>query len=520
MTATATPGQPHRQPAADGRQWWEQRGTVVALVLLSMVPLVWPDIPPLTDLPGHMGRYKVQLDIGSSPSLARFYGFEWALIGNLGVDLLVMPLAKIFGVELAVKLIVMSIPALTVGGLLWVAREVHGRIPPTALFALPFAYGHPFTFGFVNFALSMAFALLAFALWLRLARFGRLKLRAALFVPISMLIWVTHTFGWGTLGLLAFSAEAVRQHDKGRPYLIAALRSAVHCLALAPPLLLMLAWRTGHVGGLTIGWFNWKFKLRWLLTALRDRWQYFDLASVAVALFLLGEAVRHKKLEYSRNLAFSALVLLLVFILLPRMVFGSAYADMRLVPYLFAVAIIAIRFRPTGIPRYMNMVALAGLAFFLIRIGGNTASFWLYDRAYDRELAALEHVPKGARVVSFVGETCVKGWFMHRLYHLPGLAIVRKEAFINDQWVMAGAQLLRVRYREAAPFLSDPSQVVTLRRCPGEFYRPIDAALAYVPREAVDYVWLIHTPPHDPRLTQGLRPVWRSGNSVLYRVER
>jgi hypothetical protein len=520
MTTTASPGQSRAPLARESVPWWERRGTVAVLVLLTLVPLLWPDVPPLTDLPGHMGRYKVQLDLDSSAHLARFYGFEWSLIGNLGVDLLIIPLAKIFGLELAVKLVVMSIPALTVAGFLWVAREVHGRVPPTAFFALPFAYGHPFIFGFVNFALSMAFAFLAFALWLRLARFERFRLRAVLFVPISIIVWVTHTFGWGTLGLLAFSAEAVRQHDEGRSYLRAAIRSAVHCLSLAAPLIPMLLWRSGHVGGVTTDWFNWKFKLRWVLMALRDRWQFFDLAALGLSVVVMAEAVRNRKLEYSRNLAFSALVLLLMFILLPRIVFGSAYADMRLIPYVFAVVLIAIRAKPGANLRYTKFVAAAGLAFFLVRVAGHSVSFWMYDRVYDRELAALDHVPRGAAVVSFVGETCMKTWFMHRLYHLPGMAIVRKEAFSNDQWVMAGAQLVRVHYREGSPFLSDPSQLATLRKCRGEPYRPIDRALAQVPREAFDYVWLIHTPPYDPRLAQGLRPVWRNGASILYRVER
>jgi hypothetical protein len=31
---------------------------------------------------------------------------------------------------------------------------------------------------------------------------------------------------------------------------------------------------------------------------------------------------------------------------------------------------------------------------------------------------------------------------------------------------------------------------------------------------------MIQPPPYDVRLTQGLRPVWRSGASVLYRIER
>ena len=44
-------------------------------------------------------------------------------------------------------------------------------------------------------------------------------------------------------------------------------------------------------------------------------------------------------------------------------------------------------------------------------------------------------------------------------------------------------------------------------------------ALAIVPRDAFDYVWLIDPPPYDAKLAEGLRPVWRSGTSVLYRVE-
>jgi hypothetical protein len=501
-------------------RFWETRIFVVLAVLISAVPLLWPDVPPLTDLPGHMGRYRIQLDIENSEALARFYDFEWALIGNLGVDLLVVPLAKLFGLELAVKLIVTSIPALTVAGFLWVAREVHGRIPPTAYFALPFAYGHPFIFGFVNFALSMAFAFLAFALWLRLARYGRFRLRAALFVPISVIIWVTHTYGWGALGLMAFSAEAVRQHDKGRHFIDAAFRAGIHCLSIAPPLLLMLSWRSGHVGGVTTDWFNLWSKLRWVLTALRDRWQWFDLAALAAVVVLLVEAARHPRLEYSRNLAASALVLLLVFILLPRIVFGSAYADMRLVPYLLALAVVGIRYRPAATPKHLKALAVAGIAFFLVRTAGTTASFWLYDRSYDRELAALDHVPQGARLLSLVGEYCGRPWAMTRLQHLPGLAVVRRGAFSNEQWVMAGAQLLRVNYPEGRPFLHDPSQIVTGRKCPREFYWTINQALARVPRQAFDYVWMVSPPRFDPKMTQGLRPVWRSGRSILFRVER
>jgi len=508
------------QEERQAQYWWETRRVAAALILLSALPLLWPNVPPMVDLPGHMGRYAVQLHIGESPALRHFYNFDWALIGNLGVDLLIIPLSAIFGLELAVKLIVIAIPMMTAGGFLWVAKEVHGRIPPTAFFALPLAYNFPFSFGFVNFVLSMALAFLAFAFWLRLARLGKTGLRAWLFVPISLLVWVTHTFGWGTLGAMAFSAELVRQFDLKRPFFKAVFRTGLHCLALAPPVILMVLWRSGgHVTGQTADWFNWNRKLDWLLMALRDRWESFDLAALAlIGLVLAVGLLAFRKLQYSRNLAASAAFLCLVYLLLPRIVFGSAYADMRLVPYMIAVAVIAIRFRGDTDPNWGRALAIAGLLFFGVRTIGTTVSLWLYDKEYDRNLTALNHVPQEARLLTFVGRTCYDVWTMSRLEHIPGMALVRRHAFSNDQWSMAGAQLLTVRYREGRGFNADPSQMVTDRKCRGEFWRPVNVALERFPREAFDYVWMVNPPSYDPALTRGLVPLWRDGTSVLYRV--
>ncbi|QPQ54632.1 hypothetical protein IC614_09885 [Allosphingosinicella flava] len=473
----------------------------------------------MTDLPGHMGRYHVQMELPHSATLARYYTFDWSLIGNLGVDLLIVPLSHIFGNELASKSIILSIPVLTAVGLLWVAHEVHGEIPPTAFFALPFAFNFPFAFGFVNFALSMGLGLLAFALWLRLARLGRLKLRAALFVPLSIVIWVTHTFGWGTLGVMAFSAELVRQWDMRRGFFRAGWTAGLHCLSLAPPILLMLLWRSGeHVTGQTADWFNWTLKWRWVEMALRDRWYYFDVGALVVVALLLVIAVFHRRLTYSRNLLASAIFLSLVYILLPRIVFGSNYADMRLVPYVMAVATLAVRFRQGASRRLATLLAVMGLSFFGARTIGSTISFALFDKEYDRNLAALDHLPHDARLVSFVGTTCVKPWAMSRLEHLPGIALVRRNAFSNDQWSMPGAQLLQATYPDGVGFRRDPSQQVVSRRCRFEQWRTMNEALAQFPRRAFDYVWLINPPPYDPALTRGLQPIWRNGSSVLYRV--
>ena len=514
MSIATGPAGPPQHPL----RWWETRWFVLLIMLLTAVPLIWPNVAPLVDLPGHIGRYRVQLELATSPELQQYYTFHWQLIGNLGVDLLVQLFAPIFGLEPTVKVIVLLIPVLTVGGLLWIAHEVHGRIPPTALFAVPFAYNYPFLFGFVNFALAMGLAMLAFALWLRLGRQERVVLRAVIFVPISLVLWVCHAFGWGALGVLAFSAELVRQYDKGRG-LLSAPYAALHCLPLVPPVGLMLLWRSGSQGT-TGDWFNWQTKLDWITMVLRDRWRLFDIGALAIAFGLLGWACVARRLTYSRNLAASALFLVAVFVLLPRIVFGSAYADMRLAPYIFMIALIAIRIPESAGQRFSQALAMAGLAFVLLRTAGSTASTFLYDRSYDRELAALDHVPWGARLVTFVGRPCIEEWAMSRRLHLPAMAIVRRHAFSNDQWTMAGAQLLQVRYRAGWPYIRDPTEVVTSRRCPREVWRTLDTSLATFPRDGFDYVWIMDPPDYDQSLTLGLSEVWRDGRSVLYRVDR
>jgi hypothetical protein len=502
------------------QRFWEHPALLAALVLLTAVPLLWPETPPLVDLPGHIGRYRIQLGLeaGSSP-LARYFGFEWALIGNLGVDLLIEPLARLIGLEPAVKLIVTTIPMLTVAGLLLVAREIHGRVPPTAFFALPLAYGFPFQFGFVNFALSMALALLAFVLWLRLGRSGRIGMRAALFVPISCLIWLCHTFGWGLLGLLAYAGEVADERDRrgaGRP--AAFFRGGLHCLPLALPFLLMLMWRTGAVSGVTMDWFNWDAKGRWMIGILHERWEWWDKAGAALLIALPLLAIVQIGFRIRHVAVLATLFMLIIFTLLPRILFGSAYADMRLAPYMVAIAVIGLRPKGWAERHLSTPLALAGLAFFAARLTVSTATFADIDRVWRGQLAALDQIAVGSRVLVQVNVPCSRAWRSDRVDHIGSFAIARREAFTNDQWAMAGAQLVTVRYRAGAPFVVDPSQMMRPPGCRGYGEMSLTRTLRALPTDAFDYLWLIDLPRAGWPRRPDLIPVWNGGErGILYR---
>ena len=500
------------------RPWWESRWCLMLVVLATMLPLVYPQVPPLVDLLGHMGRYRVELDLDHSPYLQRYYDYHWAAIGNLGVDLLIIPLGKLFGLEPAVKLIVVAIPPLTAIGMLWVASEVHGRIPPTAFFALPFICGYPFLFGFVNFALSVALAFLAFGLWLRLGRLERTALRSWLFGPISLIVFFCHTYGWGLLGLMCFSADAVRLHDRGRSWWRAALEAALHTSVMALPILIMLIWRGEAHGGQTTDWFNWKVKWRWITSALRDRWKAFDIGSLIVAALVFLYALFSRKLELSRNLAFSAIVLAVSFVILPRIIFGSAYADMRLVPYLMAVGLLAIRFRGPPARTMAQVLAVLGLLFFATRTIATTVSLKMAADDQSAKLKAVDLMPRGARVISLVGMTCQEYWPLLRNGHLGAMVIVRREGFANDQWVIEGVNLMDLKYTKAGYFSADPSQLVRPNRCIDPLHREIDVSLETLPRNDFDYVWLIDPPPYSPETVSDMKLVWRGPRSVLYKT--
>jgi hypothetical protein len=483
------------------------------MILLAFVPLLYPAIPPIVDIGGHMGRYKIAADVADSRILQQWFSFHWMPIGNLGVDLIVVPLSKLIGVELATKLVVMSIPPMTVAGMLWVAREVHNRLPPTVAFALPLAFSHPFMFGFVNFALSMALALLAFGLWLRLGRLGKTALRAWLFVPISFIVYFAHTFGWGTLGLLCFSAEAVRQHDRGVSWWMAGIRAGFHAAALALPILLIVLWRSEATGGLTHRWFDWEYKWEYLLRMFRDRWEAFDIASAAIVLAVPVFALFHPRLTLSRNLAFSGLMLAATYVLLPRIVFGSAYADMRLVPFAAAIFVLAVRFKKETTFPLATWLALASVGFMLVRLGGTTTSMAMAGRKQAEQLKALDYVLMGSRVAVLVWDKCEQ-WPLRRSDHLGAIATVRREAYTNDHWPMAGSTLMKVRYPPAGWFQRDPSQIVRDPGCRHEGWST-RAALNNLPHNAFDYLWLIDMRPIPKSWVDGWEPVWAGEGSIL-----
>jgi hypothetical protein len=487
---------------------------VAAILLVAIMPLVWPVTPPLTDLPNHMSRYRISLD----PALfARWFEFHWTLVGNLGVDLLVVPLAWIFGIELAVKLAMMVVILANVGGMLLVAHEAHGRIPATAAFALPFAYSYAFNFGFVNFVFSMGLALLAFGLWLRMGRLGQARRRAVLFVPIACLVWLTHVCGWVTLGMLVFASETIRARDSGRNWIAAAFLAGLACVPLALPFLGMLHWLgTDPSARRAENMFQPWSKLFYIFLAVRDGHAFFDVGSVAVVFGVLAFAVHHRAIGFDRRLLACAVLMGVAYLVMPGTLMGSYYADMRMAGYVLILALLAIR--PAPGTRVARWLGIAALLFFAARMTMQTATYIALDREYQRQLGALDALPRGVRVFASVRAACFQDWDDPRMYHIARLAIVRRDAFVNGSWPPPGAQMLFARPEMTPGYVDQDSELLLPAKCRSNPRSSISGALAQIPRDHFDYYWLIGIKPAEWPRRPWLKPVWRGESGVLYKI--
>lgn len=507
--------QPLARPAGGAIVAWLQATWLqVLLCIAAALPLVWPHMPPLIDLGGHLGGFAVQLDGGLSASLRQWYSFHWTVIPDLGTDLLMQVLAPHLGLEPALRGIVIAIIVVQVAGFLVLAKVVHGHVPPTALLALPLAYSYPFQYGFLNYSLCAALGTWALALWIAMDQPERRARRWLAFVPVAGALWVCHLEGWALFCILAAGCELARWRQHGLAWTAALARATAPLACLLLPCLLFVFWpHANGAPGETGVWFDIIGKLGMVVMAMRDRWGVWDVASALALVGMIVWTARSSAFRRHAGLSLGAVLVAAAFILLPKHLGGTSFVDMRLAPMILAIALIAVRPCDDCPRRVVQTLAVAGLVFVSARLTGNAISMAMFDRQLQEDLSVLDSVPRDTLLVSLTVKPCLASdpWLRDRRTHLAGYALARRHDFANDQWAMAGGQLLRVHAPAMGPFIGDPSQSVNPGTCgskPG-----VTDVVATVPAP-VKYVWILEN--GIARNFAGWHPIRFSPGSVLY----
>ncbi len=490
--------------------FWSRGWFWVLLAALSTLPFLVSPLPMLPDFFSHMGRYHVMNHGAESAFLPRYYSFQWTLIGNLGVDLLMIPLGILLPTEPAARIAAALIPVLTIAGIYAVARAANGRIEAPALLALPFVFSFSFMFGFVNYHFALGLALLAFALWIRSAPWP-LVWRWAALLPLVFLIWLAHMVAWAVLLMLIGSWE-LASGWRGRSaasFVAATWRAMVRTLPLALPILLTIAWRSAADGGPAIFAYRLKSKLVWLAYALRAEVRWLDIGAMALlgiaGLWLLGSRQTTRDWRLLTGAGFLALL----FAILPLSIFGAYYADARLVPPLAMIGFLGFAVPPG---RGRTVIATIGLALFGARLATITWGWHQRGAAAVADLAVLDTVPRGSRIAVLATTSLCNGWPMNGYDHLASLMIIRREAFVNTEWDIPGALLMRPIYNLDYSYNSSDSVIIDGER-PG-CGQPVARRLAQIPQTRFDYVWIVNS----PESASWLLPVGAGPHGRLYRI--
>jgi hypothetical protein len=438
-----------------------RQGLVLGLLLvaLSCLPVLVAVHPQMVDYPAHLARYHVMLEQSSSPYLQRYYGFEWRWSGNLGGDLLIRPLAVLFPLETAGRMLVALVPLLTGLGIVASEWALRRRIGLGAVLALAFVWSPSLLLGFLNFGLSLGLALLAFAGWVALE--GR-RWREPLYLGVGVAVWLCHVSGWGVLGILVFGYEWHRRRD---------WRAFLAPWPLFVPLLILLA--GGGAGELpSYGPTPEVYKRAIWKQAMRGSLEWLDLASAALIVLVLLGSLAFKRID--GRLGWAAAIMLAASLALPRHVFGGDHVDARMISAGLLVGCVALAWRA---PRWLLLLAPA---LFLVRLGYTTIDWNRDSRETERVLAALGQVPRGARIASLVAtERTV--WGYNAQEHVCGYAVVRKDALTNCMFALPGVHMLTIK--QGGPLFRDPYH--RMLHWPGT---PIDLS-GYEPARHAEWLW-------------------------------
>jgi hypothetical protein len=427
-----------------------------------LAPLLVIDVPPLLDYPNHLARAYVLS--GDDPLLRHFYQPHWALIPNLGLDLLLPQLMTWLPVHVAGRLILAFSLVLPVIGVVAYSRAVFGQATWWSLGALLVACNGTFLLGFLNFQLAIGLALLFAASWVRFR-----QTRPAMTIALCT-IGVGALFFCHLMGVLALLL-LVGAHEITRP---APVRRAL----LAAPLVLVPAalFMASALRGVSteIQWQTWSQKLlRAAYGVLNYDIRLDILSAVAIAgLIVLLTLQRRMSIPASSRWALALCAAL--YLATPFTFKGTLFTDVRFAA-LFGFLLFATM-RPVRLPRRLAYGMAACAAALLMLRTTVVADVWYQHRADLAQLrAAIAPVPPGSRVLL----ATVSQAEAQAAWHGP---LQRELLSDGTRLDMHSAALLLIERRAFWPFLfAEASQQPIALRWP---YSEIAAQTVNIPDTA------------------------------------
>lgn len=483
------------------------------LAFVIIVAPFWLCSPlPLSDYPNHVARMYIIANLESSATLARYYSVKWEFIPNLAMDILVPPLARVTSAEFASLLFSAFSLFLLASGTIVLHRKLFGRwtLAPFLVFLL--LYNRVFLWGFLNYLFSVGLALWMLAAHIHFRERGNV-FRVLLFTLLSVVLLVSHLHAFASYAILVGCYEISiawrHRHDAPWAKLLTAAAQFVF------PAILFLTLSTSTTSATAVKWSSPMDKLYGLLDMVSNYSLPLDIATFLLFAAIAAIGVITRQLSIHRDMRLALIVLFVVYLCLPRMIFGSFGADRRLLVIVALAAVAALEVRIES-ARVRTVLAVGLAALFVGRMGVIGVNWIKAQQTYRPILAAIEQLPPGVRVAVISGSKLFPYLQNPPLEHVPNYGVISKNVYMNSLFAEPGKQVLHTVYGSSTtPFAADPSQTFRMDDSQIGKANPFPG----VPWQRFDYFLLINPEFFVKDYGVDLTPVYRDGIAALFKVE-
>jgi hypothetical protein len=415
----------------------------VALAAVALMPVFLVQVAPLSDWVNHLARMHVMAVGASDPYLSKFYSIDWQLIPNLAMDVVVPPLARIFGVIPAGQMFMAVTVLLMVTGPFAVQRAVYGRINAFPLVVFLFLYNDIFLVGLANYLFGVGLAVWGLAVWIRLRPRG-VALRLAVSFGFVAATYVSHLYAAGVYGLAIAAYEIDAWIQRGRPL---DKRMLADLLMIGVPFLPMLPLLAESATWGLAGEYQWDLHGK-IDAVLMTFSSYSDLADISIATALAVAFViawRRGVIRFHRIAGTFLVVSGAVFLIMPSMLFGSYMADQRMPIAIVLVLVGFGRLNASGAAVRTGFLALV-IACSALRIGDVAIHWARLAQVYDDFRRAFAAIPRGAKILVADADE-PEGWedFRDAIAHAACLAMIDRSALVSRAFTVKGKQIMSVR---------------------------------------------------------------------------
>lgn len=493
---------------------------LAVLLLAAASPIFSVSIPPLADYLNHLARMYVIADIDHNPVLAGFYGIEWQIIPNLIMDLIVPVLARYMDIYLAGQIFIFATLVLMLTGVQAIHYAIHRHLSPWPLVGFLFIYNNIFLFGFMNYLFGLGVTLWGMAAWIALRQRSP-ALRLGVSLAFVLVLFVCHLFAVGLygLGLLCHEIWVLRE---SRPVSRRQILSdiAVFGVPFLPVLPLMMASPTIGLA-LDIDW-DWGGKRQGLYYLIQNYSDLFDLSLGALIVAAVLWAMQRRLLSMHPVGWTLAAIGTAVFLAMPRVLFGSWAADLRLP--------VALVFMLTGFIRFNDANRAVRYAFYAFILGIAVARFgsvemtWRnMDLIYDDFRRSIELIAPGSTILVAENDHPVGPESLNTPFsHAACLAMIDRASLVSTAFSVQGKQVLTVQpnFRDRVdPHDGYPPTVSELLEAAK---RPVNAEDGnFWDRwpERFDYIYVLYTSDQENPAPEHLNLLYQGSRFQLYKVK-